>query len=299
MIIVKLMGGLGNQMFQYAVGKALAVKWNVPLKLDVSFLNDKSFKENFTHRDYELAVFNVTSEIASEQEIKQSKGVVYLNFSFIEKIYRKFFILLGYKPYLYQEQSFNYDTSFLKKIYPLYLEGYWQSEKYFHSIRYHLLKEFMLKNTLNEENQKIKSQILGCNAISIHIRRGDYTQNNNQNTHGLCDIDYYESAMHTMEEKNRKQPSYFVFSDDIDWAKQNIQTKYPISFINHNKAQQSYIDMYLMSLCQHNIIANSSFSWWGAWLNQNPSKIVIAPEKWFANNERNYSDVIPKQWIKL
>jgi Glycosyl transferase family 11 len=178
------------------------------------------------------------------------------------------------------------------------LDGYWQSEKYFIDCSKLIRKDFTFKNELDSYNLKLKSKIDKTNSVSIHIRRGDYVNNLNTNaTHGLCSIDYYIKAVNYITERI-ESPYFFVFSDDIEWAKKNIMLNFPCQFISHNIGSKSYLDMQLMSLCKHNVIANSSFSWWGAWLNSNDNKIVIAPRKWFAVNT-DICDLIPSNWISL
>ena len=178
----------------------------------------------------------------------------------------------------------------------IYLDGYWQNEKYFNDIEKVILKEFTLKNEFLIKNKKLKETIKNTNSISIHIRRSDYIKNKKTNEiHGVCTTDYYQKAIKKIIENNNNI-HIFVFSDDILWAKNNLKFNFPISFIVGNK---DYEDLILMSLCKHNIIANSSFSWWGAWLNKNPKKIVIAPQRWFNNLNKNKQNPIPQKWIRM
>jgi hypothetical protein len=149
-----------------------------------------------------------------------------------------------------------------------------------------------------EKNQLIAQEIGQSNAISLHVRRGDYVHNSNTlATHGLCSLDYYQTAINYITERVA-QPNFFIFSDDITWVKDNLKVDFKCRFVDHNHGTESYNDMRLMSLCQHHIIANSSFSWWAAWLNPNHKKIVIAPRQWFVN-DNNVSDLFPQNWVKL
>jgi len=180
-----------------------------------------------------------------------------------------------------------------------YLEGYWGSEKYFKDIENIIRKEFTLKDKPDAINQKMISRIKNCDSVSIHIRRGDYIFDEKTNKyHGVCNLDYYLKAI-ALVAKKVKKPYFFIFSDDIRWAKQNLHLKFPCVYVNHNIGKKDYEDLRLMSNCCHNIIANSSFSWWGAWLNKNKDKIVIAPKKWFTDKSINTKDLIPKQWLKI
>ncbi|MFH0846038.1 MAG: alpha-1,2-fucosyltransferase [Patescibacteria group bacterium] len=301
MIIVKLTGGLGNQMFQYAIGRALAEKNKTELKLDISWFNH--IKKNTTPRKYELGIFNIVEKIANNDEIKKLKKYKKIN-NWKYLFYNLFFsdnsIYITEKP-----------NNFNKKILEnsnkdIYLDGYWQNEKYFSAqdgfisngknIKNIIREEFTLKNEFSIKNQKLKGIIENTNSISIHIRRSDYINNKKTNKiYEICSLDYYQNAIQKISEKF-KDLKIFVFSDDIWWAKENFKTEFSITFVEENK---NYEDLILMSLCKHNVIANSSFSWWGAWLNPNPDKIVIAPEKWFTDLEKNKYNPIPLTWMKI
>jgi glycosyl transferase family 11 len=295
MIIVKLMGGLGNQMFQYAFGKRLALKHNTPLKLDQSRLYDVTIKTKYTVRKFGLEEFNINASAASEQELKKYhrgkagmlRDLVLLHLPFrINNLYVR-------EPY------FNFFKKALKAPKDAYLDGYWQSEKYFDNISECLLQDFSLKTALEGENKRLAEKIEKENSVSIHVRRGDYVSMTvNTALFEVCDAEYYLKAIDEMK-KLEKQPVLYIFSDEPEWFKQNINTDLQVEYVTHNTGEQSYIDMHLMSLCKHNIIANSSFSWWGAWLNRNPDKKVIAPKKWFKNNLKDARDLIPAQWITL
>ena len=288
MIIVKLMGGLGNQMFQYAFGKSLSILNNTELKIDRTFLDDKSPRENFTFRDFELDVFKLDPVYATSQEIKLRN-----NANILQKLF----------PFYNRFQSFSEHLSQIPKLAPsaysnVYLEGYWQNEDYFKHANKVIREEFQFKYSPTGKNKELTELILSKNAISVHVRRGDYAHNQVINSvHGLLTPTYYEHAASYIQ-GNIFDPHYFVFSDDIEWAKSNVQLGNNATYINHNSGKNSFEDLRLMSLCKHNIIANSSFSWWGAWLNTNPEKIVIAPEKWFSNPSIS-TEIIPSNWIKL
>ena len=197
------------------------------------------------------------------------------------------------------ESGFAYHKEFMSYPKNTYMEGFWQSEKYFKDIESTIKSDFTFNENLNAENTKWKDKINAVNSVSIHVRRGDYVSNKNTNTHhGTSDLAYYKRAVDKLAETETGL-ELFVFSDDLDWCKTNFNFKFPINFVDTNVLINYHLDMHLMSCCQHNIIANSSFSWWGAWLNTNPTKKVIAPQKWFNDNSIDTSDLIPETWMKL
>ena len=295
MIIVKLQGGLGNQMFQYAISRKLSLLNETELKLDLSFLLDRTPRPNFTYRDYNLNIFNLNIEFATQKEIKPF--VSYLDSRIKRKIYT--YLFLGRNNKYIDEKQFTCDPDILKLTGNLYLDGYWQTEKYFSDIKNILCNDFTIKIPQDKKNQEMTKIIKNTNSVSLHIRRGDYIENKQiYNVHGICDLGYYYSCINLFLKK-LKNPHFFIFSDDHQWAKENLKLDCPMIFIDYNDASKNYEDLRLMSQCRHNIIANSTFSWWGAWLNQNPDKIVYAPQKWFSDSSRNTKDLIPDQWIKL
>jgi hypothetical protein len=286
------MGGLGNQMFQYAAAKALSHYHNLPIKVDLSFLKDTSLKADVTQRVFELECFTAKIEFTSNGEIEV--------FDKSPLVKERFLELLGVRRKgIYLEKSFNFDTGFYSIRPNSLLVGYWQSEKYFAQFRSLILEEFSWRNPLVGLNSEAYERIINSNAVSIHIRRGDYVTNSSaKEYHGICEIEYYRSAMALIESKV-DYPKYFVFSDDLAAAKAVLGDIDGAEFIDWNSFGDSFQDMRLMSCCKHNIIANSSFSWWGAWLNNNPKKIVVAPKKWFNKSDIDTSDLIPESWKLL
>jgi len=293
-IVVKLMGGMGNQLFQYAAGRALALKYQTELKIDVSFLNADP-KNEYTKREFELNKFNTTFLIASPKDI-----ATFYKKSLFDKFISAFFPNSIFKKNIFNQNDFGFmEDFFTSSSKRTYLNGYWQSEKYFNSIREILLKDLVIKKEMTEACNLMKTQIQNSNSVSLHIRRGDYVSNKNANEfHGILPLDYYHRAIAYLNEKKSNLKVY-VFSDDIDWVKINLKLENTCVYIDFNTGDDSVFDMYLMSICKHNIIANSSFSWWGAWLNQNPEKIVIAPQLWFADKSLNTNDLIPSTWQKM
>lgn len=293
MIVVKLMGGLGNQMFQYAIGRTISIKNNTDLILDISFYEDQA---GATERKFELGIFNIKAEVPSVPEIKN----IYKRY-FKKSIKNKIFYFFKIKKegLLYNETNYSFNSNIFQIHKNIYINGYFQSEKYFQNIKNIIRKDFEYNNSIDEKKIEILNMIKGSNSISIHIRRGDYLTNiQANNILGLCTLDYYKKAICYIK-KNVKYPHFFVFSDDIEWTKINLKIEAPTEYVSDNDLSKNHVDMHIMSLCKHNIIANSSFSWWGAWLNDNNDKIVIAPEKWFSDISLNTDDLIPRLWIKL
>jgi hypothetical protein len=301
MIITKIQGGLGNQMFQYAVARHLAIKNNTELKMDISFFNNVG---DNTYRKYRLDNFNIEENFLSEKELKKIKRNNFHGQSLMQRILRKIFIKLeNRKPLIKKTYITELSPAFEKKILEIrtkkniYLYGNWQSEKYFKNIKDTIIKDFSLKKEMTEKTKYFLSKIKKSESVSIHIRRGDYVKNTKtKEYHGICSLDYYKKAIKLTEERI-KNPVFFVFSDDIEWVKNNLKTKNPLTFVSGNN-MPDYEEMVLMSKCNHNIIANSSFSWWGAWLNSDPNKIVIAPKKWY-NAPVEIKDLIPNKWITI
>lgn len=295
MIILRLAGGVGNQLFQYALGRTLSIKNNGPLNFDTGDFNNNI-------RIYSLNNFNISGTIMNDGEIKDIGLPDMINKSIFGKIKRKIFRTVEYFQPLHKrkfiiEPHFNFCPDILKIKNSCYLSGVWQSEKYFNNIENIIRKEFTLKNIPTKETEEWIKKIEACDSISLHIRRGDYINNQKTNQfHGTCGLNYYEKAIKIISEKI-KNPIFFIFSDDIEWAKDNLKINFPIYFVS-DKIIPDYEELIIMSKCKHNIIANSSFSWWGAWLNAFQDKIVIAPKKWF-NVPVDTSDLIPDSWTKI
>lgn len=291
MIIINILGGLGNQMFQYAFGYAISKKKNEVLKLDIN-----SF-ETYTLREYELKLFNIETLLASKEEVEKIK---FKNENIIEKLFRviRKKVKKTSKQY-YKEPHFNFDNNVYNTQSDTYLEGYWQSEEYFKEFRRELLEIFTLKNTLHAQSLEYEQKIVSTKSVSLHIRRGDYVTNLQTNSiHGTCSMEYYKNSVVQIN-KIIEKPQFFVFSDDLDWVKENFNFIDEMILVELNNEIPDHEEMHLMSKCKHNIIANSSFSWWGAWLNQNPNKIVIAPSQWFNDSKIDSRDLIPQSWIRL
>ncbi|NLO18087.1 MAG: alpha-1,2-fucosyltransferase [Arcobacter butzleri] len=286
MLIVNITGGLGNQMFLYAYAKALEQK-GYKTKLDIS-----GFETYKLHGGYMLDKYNISLSVASKNEISR-----YYKRDLLSKLLRK----LGKKDKkVLIDDNFVFDKKWLEIEDDRYIIGYFQSEKYIKDIRDTLLQEFSIKEEISSFAKEIEKEILSIqNSCSLHIRRGDYLLQQNINIHGFIGLEYYKKAIEMITQKH-KDMQFFVFSDDIEWSKENLRIE-NVTYIDSKEKRIPHEDIYLMSLCKHNIIANSSFSWWGAWLNQNKDKIVIAPARWFADEklEKHSIDIVCDGWVKI
>lgn len=294
MIIVQLLGGLGNQMFQYAAGRSLAIHLDTELKLDASQF-DKT--KTITPRRYSLASFAVRETFASTQDLLRVRMPSSRLHNFLVGAYCAFSgrPVLAYK----KEPHFHFDPDFFSTPDDAYLEGYWQSPRYFEKHADIIRKEFSLRHSPGAQNDLMAEKIRQSEAVSIHIRRGDYISDPMTfQHHGVCPLDYYHFAIRLIREKCL-DPHFYIFSDDSDWVQQNLMMEVPHTYVTHNQNTNDAADLWLMSLCQHHIIANSSFSWWGAWLSDYKEKMIIAPKKWVNDETLDTSDLIPPSWYSI
>lgn len=291
MIISKLIGGLGNQMFQYAAGRSLSLDLQTDFYLDHGFFSEVG---NHTPRVYELHIFQTEAKACSPEQLAHfnQRGI-----SSIRNVWSKLTGGEQWQTVREKSHAFMPEVPFLKGN--NYLIGYWQSEKYFAGNASQIRKDFSFRIEAEGENARLLDKIRKDEAVSIHIRRGDYVSNPSALAfHGLCGLDYYEAAINSIQ-REKENLVFYVFSDDIAWARENLRLPGEAHFIDHNKGSKSWEDMRLMSTCKHNIIANSSFSWWGAWLNAHPGKIVLGPKKWFLDESIPVQDVLPDTWRRL
>jgi hypothetical protein len=286
MIITKLVGGLGNQMFQYAAGRALAMRQGCDL-----FVDRRSFVEYKVHA-YGLDCFRAKVDDAPAHMLPQVAD------SRIRRIFRSL-TSAGRVP-IVRERAFTFQPDLLQQRAPAYLDGYWQSEKYFSDFADAIRKDFTVGRAPSPANAAWLARIGTSLSVSIHVRRGDYVTNTEANKfHGTCDIDYYERAVRTLCARLDGSPEFFVFSDDPAWVRANLNLgAHTHHYITDNDASTNYEDLRLMSACRHHIIANSTFSWWGAWLNPSRSKIVVAPQRWFRADEMDDRDLVPPEWVR-
>jgi hypothetical protein len=289
MIIVKLMGGLGNQLFQYAAGRSLSIHKKTTLELDISGFDH--VPAGVTKRKFELDAFDIPVSITSQSELDKRK-----QFSFTDKALNK--LLPNHRKRYYDEPHFHFDENFYKASASASIVGYWQSEKYFAPVANIIRKDLAFRQETISKNKNLMEQIGSVNSVSVHVRRGDYVNDDHTaRMHGNCGLDHYEAAVKLLDSKTSGM-HLFVFSDDIAWAKDNFKFPFKTVFVEDSNAH-AIDDLYLMSHCKHNIIANSSFSWWAAWLNNNQDKIVIAPSKWFGEFKADTKDLYPAGWIKI
>ena len=284
MKIVRFLGGLGNQMFQYAFYKSLERRFG-SVAADLS-----AFDHYDLHNGFELEeVFPIALNKAHPFLIK-----------LYDPSHRKWHLrkcrrLLGLKNAYYEEREFfQYDASIFKDKQKRLYWGYWQNEQYFHQVAPELREDFRFKLPLDEKNRSIDDQIRAGNSVGIHVRRGDYLHD--ELLGGICDQAYYQRAIDIILKKTRN-PEFFVFSNDIAWCQSNFDLP-NMHFVSGNHGDKSYVDMQLMSHCKHHIIANSSFSWWSAWLNPDADN-TIAPAKWTNNPVHAEFDITPKKWLKI
>lgn len=286
MIQVSIFGGLGNQLFQYASAKNLARLNNTDLYLRLDWFNQDFEASNTTPRFFDLSNFKLNYKISG---------------SYYDRIYNKLV-----HPFHYCEpDTFSYDPKFLRLRHNnIWLNGYWARNNYFDDIRDILIEEMQPKE-INAPNQQTVSEIKQTNSVSIHLRRGDYLTNKSANSlFQILDIDYYHKAIEYIKARI-DDPIFYIFSDDISYAVEHfVGSEFRI--IDINSGRNSYMDLYLISQCKHNINANSTFSWWGSYLNNSTERIIIIPEKWYKDNnaiaqESNYdsSNNYSKNWITM
>jgi hypothetical protein len=290
MITVQLLGGLGNQLFQYAAGLALSTRLGVALQLDGTWFGTRQ------DRWYALEPFSTSGRLATAGDLRAAgihhpgrleRGFAKLGFRLPPRIRGRVV-----------EPGFTYWKGFEDLGDGAYLAGYWQSERYFSSIAPGVRAELALRKPPDPENQAVLDEIRGCEAVAFHVRRGDYVQNARTNRiHGTTTLDYYAAAAARVLAVVR-DPVFFVFSDDPEWTQANLRFDRPARYVTHNGSARDYEDLRLMSACRHHVIANSSFSWWGAWLAGGAGQKVIAPRQWFRDGP-DTRDLVPARWERL
>lgn len=292
MIIANIIGGLGNQMFQYACGRALSLRTEQLLRIATSQFDGYSL-----HNGYELQrVFHIQVPLATAAELR---GLLSWQ---AQPILRR---LLG-RPAMRWAMTRNWSNEPYFQYWPginerrtsSYLHGYWQSERYFEDVGDRIRADFTFCMPWDDADLAVRARMQAQPSASLHVRRGDYTLAKNQGVYALCDLDYYRNAIRLLIQRV-PGVRLFAFSDDPDWVDAQLGTEFgPIETVRHNGGSRSANDMRLMTQADHQIIANSSFSWWGAWLNNSPDKLVVAPLRWFLN-DTNDGDLIPSSWIRI
>lgn len=288
-----LQGGLGNQMFQYAIARALSKHYQVDFALDCSWYN--ALEEGVTPRKLDLPLLNIDQALLMKGEkLTSSKKL---------KFALQHFLPFG--PIIQRQSSafdFNQEIFHLKNLNrrDLYLFGYWQSFKYFDSIKSILQSDFAIRSPISDHYKKSQEEIQATESVMMHIRRGDYVRSQSAASfHGVLDLSYYLTAIKSIL-STHKNAHFYVFSDDIDWAKSALPKNLKITFIDIPIAEESAVhELQLMTYCKHHIIANSSFSWWGAWLRKDDGGSIYAPNRWINDRSLNLSSLLPKNWTKL
>lgn len=293
--IVRLRGGLGNQLFQYAFARIYSLVHNRPCKADTSGYANPELQR--VPRGYKLEKFNLTLPLATDEEIQNFK----YPFGIVSKIWR------GIKIKIFKLDYLDYHPQLLKKNIN-YIDGYFQSPLYYIGYEEIIKKECSVRaEYISKEAQKVAEHMKECISVAVHIRRGDLVSEiDAAKAQGLCSLQYYDQAQGRMnaevtmiskENPEEKEPTYFVFSDDIYWVQDNMEFPEGTVFVSALHLQD-FEELYLMTMAKHNIIGNSTFSWWGAWLNQNEKKVVIAPRQWTTKNTE-HPTIIPKNWIRI
>jgi len=295
MIVVKLRGGIGNQLFQYAAGRRMALVNDVELKLDISYY------EIVNNRSYKLNYFNVIETMASHKEINR----FYAKSSFLKRIFgRRKGRSKDFSDKVITDRLFEVNSQLFEPVKDAFLDGYWGDEIYFRDIEDQIRKEFEFRVHFPDGYHEWNNAIQSVNSVSVHVRRADYLLPAHQRIFRLLDESYYERAIEFIR-RSVNRPVFFVFSDEIKMVKEmGCFQKSNVTFIEDDRINEDYIEFALMRKCKHNIVANSTFSWWTAWLNQNREKVVIAPERWYTDErfQSAYGVSILRtnqNWIKL
>jgi len=299
MIIVKISGGLGNQLFQYALAKAIEQKRGLEVKLDTSFFNLPA--GSITPRKFLLDKFNISLKIAKREDFHKI-GVPYpTDKTLKENLRRLIFKLIEFfktkqNKKIIIDHNLNFNEATLNIPDNRYISGSWTNQKYFINIKNILQKELCPKFTIGSATKKILDNIIKTNSVGIHIRRSDYLKY----THKFVILTekYYDRAVQLIKEKE-SEPIFFIFSDDITYVKKNYANIFGDTTVYvSGKNITDYEEFWLLSKCKHNIIANSTFSWWGAWLNNNSNKMIVAPNQYRTDN-KDMSGFIPSEWISI
>jgi hypothetical protein len=291
MITVRLMGGLGNQMFQYAAGRALSLRRGVDLRLDLGWFGNQPARD--TPRSYELDAF-VGPQATRKQPVALREPHTHAGFALL-RLHR----LLGREPDVLRQRGTGFDARVLSAPDGSHLVGFWTSERYFADAADAIRDDFTLVASLDAWNAQLAQEIgERTGAVSVHVRRGDYVSNPHAHRfHGLLGLDYYRSAVRILQERVGDVHLY-VFSDDPDWCAEHLQLGVPTTVVRGNAGASATEDLVLMSRCAHHVIANSTFSWWGAWLDGRPGSVVVAPQRWAVDPATDFSDVYARGWLQ-
>jgi hypothetical protein len=292
MIIIKLQGGLGNQMFQYAFGRRLAQKYNAELRFDLSLLLDRSIKHpRHVNRDLDLDIFGLALPLATQKNIRTLKDRVGVKSA--NKVINR---IIGLKSTYIREPRYRFTEAVINCGPNAYLEGFWQSEKYFKPIEQTIRELFVVKDELEPAAEQLAAQIIAENAVCVNVRRGDFVTNP---FHVVLPPEFYHNAEKILLDKT-ENPRLYIFSDDLAWCRQNLHFQSPVTFVTHQYAGKKFQDYFrLMSYCKSFIIPNSTFAWWAAYLSKSESKIVVTTPKWYNDDAWGTNDLLLTDWITI
>ena len=296
MITVFLRGGLGNQMFQYALGLHLAKRNHADLHFDTTFLHDRFPRRQFTYRTFDLDIFAIDPRFTALSKISGTVPIpgLWLGADLASASVKDIF---GTQRIIREKKDGVFDPAVLTSPSSVFLYGFWQSEKYFAAIAEDVRQAFRFRYPLEGEATNFADQIAATNAVSVNVRRGDYLLSANLKRLGETGLSYYERAAAYIAERIR-DPHFFVVSDDVAWCREHLRLGFPTTYVSAaSGGYKQNFHLQLISQCKHHIITNSTFGWWGAWLNRSPSKIVVAPKIWHSGMEND--DIVPKEWIRL
>jgi hypothetical protein len=297
MVIVRLIGGLANQMFPYAVGRSLAHRLGTELKLDISGFAVYRQKANLAPRSYGLDAFFIREVFATTEEIESLKVG---RRSLWSRARKMLFGISTPPPVTYvKEKQFEFDPEILQLTGDVYLDGNWNSYRYFEDTEEIIRSEFTFRHPQSGKNLDLLGKIVTTESVSLHIRRGDFASNPKVNAlYGTCDLDYYQRCVNDLA-KRVEEPHFFIFSDEPEWVRGNLHLPFAMTIIDHNGPDQAHEDLRLMSQCRHHILANSGFSWWGAWLDRRQDKLVYAPKEWFKSGRYDTGTLLPPSWFRM
>ncbi len=305
--------GLGNQMFQYAAARSLSIKLQVPLKVDIS-----SYKR-YKVRKYELEeFFQISPDVATAEDLSafnfthpvrrywnrlmpnyKLRALPYEEGLAARTAYGFYYLFKQpHKRQVYEERQFHFDKRFFNAQGNVYLKGYWMSYKYFQHCEEVIKQDFTIRPEKVSHLAAIAQEINNCMSVAVHIRCTDKKSGAYLKLYGEVTAAYYQAGIDLIKEK-RGPVKLYVFSDDIEMAKEYILPSFDCTYISKYVTQNALEDFFLLTQCKNVIITNSTFSWWAAWLNKHSDKIVVAPKKWYNGSKFNYADIYYPGWIKL
>ncbi len=312
MIVVKLMQGLGNQMFQYAAAKSLSLKLNQPLKINIDNYSSASI------RQYELGkYFGIQTPVITRQEMQQFnlshpvrrvwnkltkdkiRGLPYEESTMVQTAYQFAYLFRApHKQKVFEERSFHFDERFFHAKPPVFLKGYWMSYKYFEQHRAAIMADFVVRKELVSAVKSIADEISANNSVALHIRCGDKLQPQYTQLLGTPSPEYYAAGINYISSQTNQPLKLYAFTDDVTVAKQYLPAGYDVTWVS-NTTSTAVEDFYLMSKCKHLVMSNSTFSWWAGYQNTNNEKIIIIPKQWYANKKYYAKDLYYPGWVKL